>query len=520
MIKNWRSWVLVILLVGPVLAYIGFGALWLLERRWLLVAGALWIASGIVFAFLAARWTRSHRPILPPIDWDAPATFSPEDRRAWALVEEEADKGDAVTLQALSEPDVYIEAGRRMARTLARHYHPYSTDPIDHVPVIELLSALELAAEDLTQLCRQVPGGDLITAAHWKKAVQAAGYFQKANEIYSYLLPIFSPVTGLMRLGTQQWMVKPAWRNMQQNLLRWFYRAYINRLGTHLIELYSGRLAIGVEQYRRLTRRSASDRRAAEEELATLKVAIAGTRGSGKSRLIEALDRARSGDLSGIKARLESAGLEPDLANRLQTMQWIEVPGYSSRPEGENARDRATRRDAVQAAVGADLLILAIDGRHDTHHADVAFVQAWDQWFVAHPDLEAPPVLVVVTGADRPELGDEWKPPYRWLHGRSPREEAVRSRIEALRVVLPTKFTDIVAVGLAEGTPFGVVEDLLPAIAALLHKAERAALIRHLRSISSRSKARRFVGQVTEQGRWLWSQLKSGRKERVTTTKS
>ena len=41
-------------------------------------------------------------------------------------------------------------------------------------------------------------------------------------------------------------MARPAWRNMQQNLLRWFYRAYVNRLGTHLIELYSGRLSIGV----------------------------------------------------------------------------------------------------------------------------------------------------------------------------------------------------------------------------------------------------------------------------------
>ena len=42
---------------------------------------------------------------------------------------------------------------------------------------------------------------------------------------------------------------------MQQNVLRWFYQAYVNRLGMHLIELLSGRLAIGAGQYRRLTRR-------------------------------------------------------------------------------------------------------------------------------------------------------------------------------------------------------------------------------------------------------------------------
>ena len=44
---------------------------------------------------------------------------------------------------------------------------------------------------------------------------------------------------------------------MQQNMLRWFYQAYVNRLGTHLIELLSGRLAIGADHYRRLTRRVA-----------------------------------------------------------------------------------------------------------------------------------------------------------------------------------------------------------------------------------------------------------------------
>src|SRR5579883_2398661 len=102
-IKNWRSWVLLVLLVGPVLAYLGFGALWLLERGWLLPAGALWITSGIVFAFLAARWTKSTRTLLPPLDWDEPQTFSPFDRQAWKLVEDEADRGDEIAMDALSE---------------------------------------------------------------------------------------------------------------------------------------------------------------------------------------------------------------------------------------------------------------------------------------------------------------------------------------------------------------------------------------------------------------------------------
>src|SRR5262249_31637080 len=144
----------------------------------------------------------------------------------------------------------------------AAHYHPLPHDPIEHVPIVDLLTALELAAEDLAELCRQVPGGDLFTPAHWKGAVKAAGYLQRANDIYTYLLPLFQPMTGLVRLGTQKLMVQPAWRGAQQTLMRWFFRAYVNRLGTHLIELYSGRLAIGADQYRKLTRKA---RKPAEE---------------------------------------------------------------------------------------------------------------------------------------------------------------------------------------------------------------------------------------------------------------
>ncbi len=303
MLRNWRVWVLLILLLGPILAYMGFGFLWLAKQpspfgilpgEWVYVAAAVWIAAGAAFAVLMNRWTRSKRALMPPLDWDAPGTFSPADLDAWKIVEEEAGRAESIEMEALTKFDTYIDTGRRLARRLATHYRPRSRDPIDHVPVVEILTALQLAAEDLGGLCREVPGGDMVTPNHWKTAVQAAGYIQKANDIYSILLPIFSPVTGLMRLGTQRLMVRPAWKNMQQNLMRWFFQAYLNRLGMHLIELYSGRLSIGADQYRKLTRRAG--RSATVEEPRILSIALAGTRGVEMSRLIALLDRERAGD--------------------------------------------------------------------------------------------------------------------------------------------------------------------------------------------------------------------------------
>ncbi len=520
MYRNWRGWVLLTLLVGPVLVYLGFGALWLLDRGWLLLAGTLWIAAGILFAFLAARWTKSQRELLPPIDWDAPKTFSKIDRDAWSIVEKEADQGDQISLESLVEFDVYINTGRRLARTLADHYHPLSTDPIENVPVVDLLTALELAAEDLRHLCRQVPGGDMITPSHWKKAVTVAGYIQRANDIYSYLLPIFSPVGGLVRLGTQQWMVKPAWKNMQQNLLRWFFHAYVNRLGVHLIELYSGRLAIGPEQYRRLTRRGAKAPAAFDGDLPPLKIAVAGARDSGKTRLIELVGKAWQGDLKLLKARLEATGIDETAFDRMKAAQWIEVPGYTNHPEGESARDRSTRREAVEQAVEADLLILVVDARRDTTPADLAFAQAWDRWYVEHPAVELPPALAVLTGMDAPGLGGEWKPPYNWQQGQGQRETAARARLNTLRTALPPSLVEIVPVGLAEKEPFGVIEHLVPSLLAQFHRAERAALIHHLHRVSRQSKARRLVSQVGEHGKSLWKTLRTGRRSETVPGKS
>ena len=513
--RNWRSWVLVLLLVGPILAYIAFGTIWLWEqgRGWLLAAGLVWFASGVLFAWLASRWTKSQTQLLPPIDWDAPETFARIDRDAWAIVSAEADHGDAVALETLIGVDIYIETGRRLAKKLADHYRPLTSDPIEDVPVVDMLTAMELAAEDLSHLCRQVPGGDMVTPAHWKKAVQMANYLQRANDIYSYLLPIFSPVSGLVRLGTQQWMVKPAWKDMQQNLLRWFFRAFVNRLGVHLIELYSGRLVIGAEQYRRLTRRGAKAPQGVDGKVPPLRIAVAGARGAGKSRIIALVEQERGGDPTLMKARLAGAGIDEAAVEHLRTAQWVEVPGYKHTPGGESARDRATRREAVEKSVEADLLVLVIDARRETTPADAAFAQAWDRWYVEHPAVELPPALAVLTALDDAALGGEWKPPYNWEKGQGPRETAVRAKINGLRTSLPPSITEIVPVGLPEGLPFGVIELLLPCLIADFRKAERAALIRHLRNVSGQSKARRLASQVGERGRSLWKNIRTARQK-------
>ena len=120
-------------------------------------------------------------------------------------------------------------------------------------------------------------------------------------------------------------MVQPAWKNMQQNLLRWFFRAYVNRLGTHLIELYSGRLAIGADQYRRLTRQGPGRPATADEGSGP-----AGHRGGRGARLRQGRPDRRARPAPGLadpsgRSRLEAAGFDEAWPTDCTTAEWVEV---------------------------------------------------------------------------------------------------------------------------------------------------------------------------------------------------
>ena len=152
---------------------------------------------------------------------------------------------------------------------------------------------------------------------------------------------------------------------MQQNVLRWFYQAYVNRLGMHLIELMSGRLAIGAHHYRRLTKRPrmGSGGVLGEVALKPLAIVVAGAVGAGKSRLIKMIQESCSGEMNLIKAKIAPLCLEPSLLERLRDARWIESPGYQPASAAESRRGRAQRVAAIAAAADCDLCILVVTRR-------------------------------------------------------------------------------------------------------------------------------------------------------------
>lgn len=248
---SWRGMLLAVLYLLPPIVYFCLGAWWLFEHGLIIYGVAGWIGFTILFSWLSRRWMKDGIKVLPPLDWEKPWTFAPRDAEAWKIIQETAERATDLTLDQLTRLDTYQETTEELARRVAACYYPTAANPLDKLPIVELIVAIELAAEDLEGLCRQVPAMDQLTPGHLKGISKAVGYAQTANELYNFALPVFRPVTGLPRLLVQKLVAEPAWKQTKEGLQRWLFRAYVNRLGVHLIELSSGRLRGGSATYRR-----------------------------------------------------------------------------------------------------------------------------------------------------------------------------------------------------------------------------------------------------------------------------
>jgi|GEM_PF-5633019 len=253
---SWRGAVLLALYIVPPVVYFCLGAWWLFEKGLLIYGLAGWLICTILFSIFSKRWFEGAEKILPPLNWEKPWTFAPRDAQAWAIVQETALQANELTLEHLSRIETYRETSDELARRIAACYYPNVENPLEKVPIVDLIVAIQLASEDLERLCRQIPVMDQLTPGHLKGITKAMGMAQSANEIYNFALPVFRPVTGLPRLLVQKLVAEPAWRQTKEGVQRWLFRAYVNRLGVHLVELCSGRLRAGSAAYRRSSSRS------------------------------------------------------------------------------------------------------------------------------------------------------------------------------------------------------------------------------------------------------------------------
>jgi predicted GTPase len=520
--SRWRVLVVGVLLAFPVVILAGLGVYFLWKED---LGFYVWwpMAACMALGYLLGWYWQRKQQLLPPPELAPSLHWTERDRQAWQLVEARARAAERINPDKLIEFDFYVATAEEMALELARFYQPRASDPLGSRTIPEILAVIELASHDLAELVdRYLPGGHLLTVDHWRKARQAAEWYTSASNLYWLVSALFSPLsTGLRYAASQVGLSKP-WQMLQQNLLVWFYTAFVHRTGTYLIELNSGRLRVGAGRYRELLRRHAPDgaRAAAappappapekepEDEVRRVTLTLMGQVKAGKSSLINALlgEQKAITDVLPATSEVQRYELQPrGIPTRLVLLDTV---GYAH--TGPRADQLRATEDAAQQS---DLLLLVLHARNPARQADLEMMQRLREWFASRPDLRMPPVVAVLTHIDLLSPAMEWSPPYDWRRPQRPKEKNMQQAVEVVQEQLGPYLAGVVPVCTAEGKVHGVAEWLLPAVAALLDEVHAVALLRCLRAEIDTGKVRKVFHQLLAAGKELvravWQNLPS-----------
>lgn len=502
--NRWRFLILGLLVAAPFVFLLGYGSYHLWLSGW--SAWVWWpMAACVSLAYLLGwYWQRQNR--LLRLDQSPPLFWTDRDRQAWQLVEARARAGAQLDGDKLSSLDFYVATAQQMALELAGFYHPRAQDPISSLTIPEMLAVVELAAHDLAEMVDQyLPGGHLLTVRDWRRAKQATDWYQRASNVYWIISSVFSPLNTAIRYGASRAGLARPFQMLQQNLLLWFYSAFVHRLGTYLIALNSGRLRVGAQRYRQLVQKhtqpgdaeSAADGSPeSADSVRQVVLTLFGQVKVGKSSLINALlgeQRARTHVLPETQQVTRYELSIEGIPTRLVLADTVGF-GHSGPKEDQL---QATRESALQS----DVLLLVLHARNPARQADVALLHELRRWFGERPHLQLPPIIGVLTHIDLLSPAMEWQPPYNWQDPQRLKEQQIAQAVATVREQFGDLLADIVPVCTAEGKVNGVQEWLLPALMSRLDQAHAVALLRCLRAEVDTGKVWKVFEQLLAAGK-------------------
>lgn len=545
--NRFRTITLLVLLAAPVLLFVGVGA-WALWRSghifWLWFS----LPVGWGLAYLLARSWNKQLLTLEPAEPKPPLHWTPRDRQAWKLIEARIADAAEIDPVSLTRIQCYMDTARDVAEEIARHYHPKAKDPFSSLTIPEILAAAQLALEDLAELYDQyIPGGQFVTVNNWRTLAKLPRHYKTLANVATAAYALFSPIAAAGRYVASRTVMSPVTKQIQANLLTWFYTSFLQRVGFYAIEMNSGRLRGGSKRFREAYERLADSSSkpwewsmpseedtidelvppvtekpaesnggapppessspdnaapAAEEPDAVAKAAITvclvGQTGAGKSSLATSLIGSASAETellpktSGVRVHRFHPGSSSN------SIVLLDTPGYSAGDE-----DDRIGKDLKRALPLADLILLVVNVTGSAREADVKFLNDLVAWYAEHPHLKPPPVIAVLTHIDllRPVM--EWKPPYDWKNPTRPKEKTIHEAVEHNRGELGELAADIVPVcsDAENGRVFGLREGLLPAMSASINEARACGMLRDLHSDLDQGKVHKVLEQVWNIGK-------------------
>jgi len=498
---RWRFWILAACLGLPLLAFGVAGSLWLYERHWLGWAGLAFLCGEALALLLFRRWTRQDGGFLPQPSSSPPPEFSPREEAAWRLIQEYQERIDRNEI-VLTSLDQFLSLGREILGRVAAFYRPEDKEPLLAVQVPLLFRAIEETARDLAAVTTTLPFAHRVTISEIVRGYQFGQKLKPAYELYQFyrvLSPLVNWQSGFFRIFITDRLFDLAQETLSQWLLKW----YVDRVGYHAVELYSGKLL--------LTRRIDADflpallpdtaetlTQAREASVEPLRILILGQVKAGKSSLVNALfGEARAAvDVLPTTARMTPYILERAELNGVVILS--DMGGYE---DPTVPRERV--EEALFEAQRSDLLLTVVSAVNAAREPDRQLLAQLRARFAAQPELRPPAVVVVFTHIDLLRPSREWTPPYNVLVPDSPKARSIRGGIDAVAADLGLSPQFVVPVCLLPERLYNVEEALAPLLLQTLPEAKRALLLRSLKTLREQEQWELLWRQAKATGRFL-----------------
>jgi predicted GTPase len=244
-------------------------------------------------------------------------------------------------------------------------------------------------------------------------------------------------------------------------------------------------------------------------------VALVGQVSSGKSSLINALTGAQQAAVDILPKTRNVERYQVQVGEPSASVTLLDTPGY-----GE-AGASADQLDQIRVALQeSNAVLVVMDAHSPAREADRRTIRELEAWYQSQPQLKPPPLLGVLTHIDllRPVL--EWSPPYDWREPSRPKEQSIDEAVRYVEKIFAGSLIGLVPIcaDAARQRTWGVLEELIPALTALLNDAQSAALLRAFEKDLDRDRLKTLLKQVQRMGSsllqaWIEERLRPAQSE-------
>jgi predicted GTPase len=447
--RHWREVLLVVLVALPWASLLALGLVWLWQEGrmlpWAVAAAFLGLAAWPLRRSIRVRTKRRAREELaeqakPSWGWGATG------QAAWQDLQTLAEETKPLTFTEKEAPLALIQ---KAVETVARRFHPGSTDAVARVTLPEALLLTERIARDLRRAAlHHVPGVRQVRIDHllWVKRQndrygKAALLAAKVGHGAFRVVRLFLNPTRAIAQEAQG-----ALQGEAGGLLSYRARTYATRMlileaGRAAIDLYSGNLRMSDDEI--AAAREADQAGIARKQESLVRILLAGQVKAGKSSTVNAMAGAVLCEVSPISTPAKTVEYRLQADGR-PAATIVDTPGITS--------VGGTHNEILQQAQRCDLVIWVASAVQPARAADVEALRALRRQFAEAVDRRPPPVLVALTHVDQVRPAAEWSPPYDTLEPRSAKERNIKAALDAASKALEVPLERIVPVAAPDGT--------------------------------------------------------------------